>query len=56
MRVSYLLLSTLLFARYNDPQVKTYRDHEDTKISKDHEEELVFFVLFVGLRVFVVAF
>jgi len=28
----------------------------DTKLSKDHEEELIFFVLFVGVRVFVVAF
>jgi hypothetical protein len=31
-------------------------DLEDMKISKDHEEELVFFVIFVGFRAFVVAF
>jgi len=29
-------------------------DHEGTKFSKDHEEELVFFVTFVDRRVFVV--
>ena len=36
--------------------ITSRRDHEKTKLSKDHEEELVFFVLFVGFRVFVVAF
>ena len=30
------------------------RDREVTKFSKDHEEELVFFVTFVDRRVFVV--
>jgi len=34
---------------------KSCRDHEE-KLSKDHEEELIFFVLFVGFRVVVVAF
>jgi len=34
----------------------TSRDHEDTKLSKDHEEEVVFFVLLSWFRGFVVAF
>jgi len=35
---------------------KSRRDHEDAKLSKNREEELIFFVLFVGFHVFVVAF
>jgi hypothetical protein len=30
--------------------------HQKRRFSKDHKEKLVFFVLFVVLRVFVVAF
>jgi hypothetical protein len=54
------LRSTLVFfVSFGGPSCfdHLYRDHEGTKLTKEHEEDLfLFFVTFEGLRVFVVAF